>query len=220
MGPLFTVLKVLWAMLNFERTPKPAPVEPKPEPTPATPKVAAATPEVAVRPPDAVLPPPPSLEEAGSAQVMVAPSETCLKQGWSKSIQDCHPKLRTVWEEFVPWFALKFPHLTMRADYTWRSQEFQMALWAEGRKKSPDGTWTIVDEKLVKTWAQKSKHNFYPSHAVDYIVFQANKPLWANVGPGNSEIYIKCGEFFQSRGITSGAIWRFSWKDYGHLELS
>jgi hypothetical protein len=215
MGILLNVLRVLWAIVNLKKSQETAPTFPKTGPAvPPKPVI----PEEPLHPPEAVLPVH-TPADAQKAQVIRVPSETCLKQGWSKDVSDCHPRIQAAWAAFVPWFSAKYPHLAMRADYTWRSQEFQMTLWAKGRKLQADGTWVVVDPKQVVTKVQKSHHNTYPAQALDFIIFQANKPLWASVGE-NGALYVECGKFFAAQGVVAGAVWKYEWKDPGHIQVA
>ncbi len=154
---------------------------------------------------------------------MSEPRPDVAKQGWSKDLADCDAKLIAAYPLVVAAFSKAHPDLWMRCDYTWRSNVFQFELFKKGRKLDPvSGLWVVADEKLVVTKidgvSKPSNHNFYPSRALDFIIFRGKIPLWSTkADPVAQALYAEVGRLFESHGIVSGAFWK--WPDPGHVEL-
>lgn len=89
-------------------------------------------------------------------------------------LQDAHNDLQLIFKE-----AIKYSPVDFGISQTYRSPETQFEIFKEGRKF--DGKEWIIDKPgLVKTYKDgyytKSKHNFYPSLAVDFYAYIENKP--------------------------------------------
>jgi hypothetical protein len=102
----------------------------------------------------------------------------------------------------------------------WRSAEAQHALYQKGRALQADGRWRVVDPDAVVTQldgtTRRSRHNVYPSQAVDVCVD-------TDPGPGKHVVwdhaaYAPLGPLATRHGLVWGGSWtRF--KDAPHLEL-
>lgn len=155
---------------------------------------------------------------------MSGPRPDIAKQGWSKDLADCVPALVAAYPIVAPKFMAAHPDLWMRCDYTWRSPAFQFELFKKGRKlDGASGFWVVVDSKLIVTKNDgintPSKHNPYPSCALDFIIFRGKVPLWSSkADPVAQALYIEVGRLFEAQGIVSGATWEHDWKDPGHVQ--
>ena len=202
MGAIFSVLRIIVGFINFTKT-------------------AEKPPEIAAKAPAPVSPEtPPVQPRTDTPAPHPAPSATCLRQGWSKDIRDCDLRLQAAWDYALPKFLGANPAYSARVDYTWRSAEFQLGLFAKGRHKTGDGSWVIVDKSQVVTYVRKGHHNVYVSQAFDFIIFKGKKPLWA-CGATYAEaipLYTAMGKLLASQGVVSGAIWKYNWKDWGHVQ--
>lgn len=127
----------------------------------------------------------------------------------SRDMTDCHPELQKRYA------ALKaaFEEQTGRQLFetcTWRSEEKQQQLYAQGRT-APGKIVTRIDGVL-----KKSRHNVYPAEAVDVCVDSdpgpGKHPVW------NPEAYALLGPLAMEHGLHWGGNWT-SFKDYPHLEL-
>ena len=207
MGTLFNVLKVVWAIFNFKKSDPPVPISVKPVLVPATEPKPEPRPE-------------PKPAEIMTVTPITIPPDI-LKQGWSKSIEHCNKKLQDAYNYALPKFLGAHPSLGARCDYTWRSPDFQRELYARGRKFE-NGVWTIVDPKIIVTQNLVSHHNPFPASAFDFIIFRGKIPLWITKENAQEVIalYKKFGTFCQEKGVVSGALWKFTWKDWSHIQGS
>ncbi len=195
MWPFDQVGEFVRGLRNYDMVPwKPTPAEPK------------------------VLPPPPP-EPAPSG-----PSAATKAQGWSKKLEDCHPRLRDVHPLVeAEWKALH-PEFLLQMDYTWRSPEFQFELFKKGREFK-NGVWVVVNKDLVVTEKDGSKpshHNVYPSQALDLYIKRNGVMLWPSAGDvsiGHNALYAELGRLYAAHGLVSGAVWKYNWKDWDHVQV-
>lgn len=208
MGVFLKILQVLLAVINIKKAVEPPYIsKPEPEPEPTV-DVSLVTTEQPSRP---------------VIEVVRTIPQDVKNRGWSKDIDHCRPKLRQAFEYAQPKFLGRHPELWCRCDYTWRSVEFQRKLYTQGRKyDEATNTWTIIDPRLIVTKVLKSHHNTWLADAFDFIIFSGKKPLWitketaADVAP----LYQEFGKLCQVKGVIAGAIWKYRWKDYGHVQGS
>jgi len=153
---------------------------------------------------------------------MSEPSEAVKRQGWSKNLADCDQKIINAYPIVAAKFGMAHPDLWMRNDYSWRSAEFQHSLFEKGRKLV-NGVWVLVDPALKVTnndgILNPSKHQPYPSHALDFIIFRGQAALWSSKTDLVSKaLYEEVGHLFESQGLVSGAFWK--WVDAGHVQIA
>ena len=98
------------------------------------------------------------------------------------------------------------PGYLLRVTATHRSVREQQMLFAQGRTR-PGRVVTMVDG--VK---QMSKHNYFPSRAIDYCVTVGGKVSWAEAE------YEVVGPFMEAEGLVWGGSWT-SFRDLPHVEL-
>lgn len=89
---------------------------------------------------------------------------------------------------------------------THRSAREQQVLWAQGRTQ-PGRVVTMVDGVKVL-----SKHNYFPSRAIDFCVTIAGKITW------REEDYEVVGPHMEAEGLVWGGSWT-SFRDLPHVEL-
>jgi len=89
---------------------------------------------------------------------------------------------------------------------TWRSEQEQQVLYAQGRTK-PGQIVTQIDGVT-----KKSNHNYKPSRAIDVCVTVGGKAVWT---PAE---YWDIGPLAEKHGLVWGGSWPH-FKDYPHLEL-
>lgn len=126
----------------------------------------------------------------------------------SRSLDDCEEALRGPIQALQDAFRReqgKELHITC----TWRSAARQRELYAQGRG-SPGFIVTNIDGV-----SKRSRHNYYPSQAVDVAVD-------VDPGPGktivwDAKAYMPLEELCKRFGLIWGGSWKF--KDYPHIEL-
>ena len=151
-----------------------------------------------------------------------APAADVLARGWSKSISDCHPRIRAAWPIVQQAFIAAHPDCTFRVDYTWRSKEFQFDLFKLGRTLT-DGQWVVTDKSKIvtdKNGDVPSHHNVYPSQAVDVYIVRGGLIVWPSASSASvCALYTELGQLWEQQGLVSGAVWRFGWKDWPHTQV-
>lgn len=206
MGILLKILEVLLALITIRRTIEPPEISmPEPEPEPET-NAALVITEQPSRP---------------TIEIVQTIPKDVKKLGYSKDIDHCRPKLKTAFEYAQPKFLGRHPALWVRCDFTYRSVAYQRTLYMKGRSyDEATDTWTIIDPRLIVTKVLKSHHNTWLADAFDFIIFSGKKPLWvtketkADIAP----LYQEYGKLCQEKGVVSGAVWKYRWKDYGHVQ--
>ena len=130
----------------------------------------------------------------------------CLE---SRSIDDCEPELR----DRIIKLMLAFKREQGKELFitcSWRSTARQQELYQQGRVK-PGYIVTNIDG--IKT---RSRHNYYPSQAVDVCVDDdlgvGKHPVW------DIKAYMPLEELCQRFGLVWGGSWKHL-KDYPHIEM-
>ena len=127
----------------------------------------------------------------------------------SRNLDDCEPELvdqyRKVKEEFAA-----STGMTLFETTTWRSKERQIELYAQGRTK-PGEVVTYIDG--IKS---RSRHNFYPSQAIDVAI---------DVDPGPGKVVVWDDKLYSPLGplcLKHKLIWGgdfLQFKDYCHIQM-
>ena len=128
----------------------------------------------------------------------------------SRDLKDAEPELCLRYLKVAAEFKTITGH-DLFLTCTWRSAEEQGALYARGRT-TPGAIVTMIDG--VKT---KSRHNFYPSQAVDVCVDVApdgrsKMPVW------DAAHYLPLGPLCLKYGLEWGGDFK-TFKDYPHIQL-
>ena len=124
----------------------------------------------------------------------------------SRKIEDLNPEMRVK----VRTFAAKMAEVGIpwMLTCTYRSQEEQDALYAQGR---------TAPGKIV-TWTHHSRHT--KRDAFDVAILKQGKPIWdikVNVNDNDIPDYQEAGEIGESCGLRWGGRWKTP--DYPHFEL-
>ncbi len=144
----------------------------------------------------------------------------------SRDLVHCHPELTRRYEALASDFR-KETGRDLFPTCTWRSKERQLEIYMEGRGYK-DGEIVVTDQKKIKTkldgFHKKSRHNVYPSEAVDVAVD-------TDPGPGKHVVwdtaaYAPLGPLALKHGLVWGGDWNRngtskdeSFVDAPHLEL-
>lgn len=129
------------------------------------------------------------------------------------NLNTAHDSLKLVFNEVIKEF-------DCTVIYGHRTPEEQFELFKKGREKV-DGWWTVTDKSKVVTNLdgvnKKSKHNYYPSKAVDVVPY----PLDWN----NTARFKQLAEVVKAKAkelgieIEWGGDW-MSFKDYPHYQIN
>ena len=128
----------------------------------------------------------------------------------SRDLAHCHPELVTRYQRLKAAFRERTGR-DLFETCTWRSSEKQQELYKVGRRGIPGEKIITKIDGVTK----RSRHNFFPSQALDVCVD-------TDPGPGKHPVWDEssylilgplCGEF--------GLVWggNFSFKDYPHVEI-
>ena len=97
----------------------------------------------------------------------------------SRRLTDAHPRLQTAYIASKKSFESKYPDLEVVLTTTYRSPEEQTRLYNQphdGIDNDKDGKIDEKDEKVTNAKAGQSKHNAYPSLAIDIAFKKRNEP--------------------------------------------
>lgn len=149
-------------------------------------------------------------------ELYTVPPEVAAR-GYSKSVEDCHARIRYAWPLVLAAWKAAHAGLSIRADYSYRSPALQFELFKQGRELQ-NGVWVVVDRKKVvteKDGTKLSHHNVYPAQALDmYIADAAGKIIWTSI-----PLYTELGKLWEEQGLIAGATWKYSWRDYSHVQV-
>jgi peptidoglycan L-alanyl-D-glutamate endopeptidase CwlK len=143
----------------------------------------------------------------------------------SRRITDAHPRLKAAYEFSKRAFEEQFPLLEVILTCTHRSAEEQDKLYNQpwdGIDNDGDGKIDERDEKVTNAKAGQSKHNVYPSLAIDVAFKKRNAP-GLDWGMAPFSVFYKLMKSYDS-GIRWGANVKYgghfkSLNDAPHYEL-
>jgi len=137
----------------------------------------------------------------------------------SRLLKDLHPNLQKAYQDAEEKFKKKYPDGPfVFITCTYRSPEEQHCLYIQpfdGKDNDGDGLIDEKDEKVTNADSMKSKHNFFPSKAVDFAFKDKSGKLnW------NTLFFIEFARLMQKYDSTLiyGGDWK-SIKDYPHVEM-
>lgn len=96
----------------------------------------------------------------------------------SRKLTDAHPKLVNAYIFSKKAFELRYPELEVMLTCTYRSRDEQTKLYNQphdGIDNDHDGKIDERDEKVTNAKAGQSKHNAYPSLAIDIAFKKRNE---------------------------------------------
>lgn len=138
----------------------------------------------------------------------------------TRNIMDAVPALRKAWKESLEEWKAKYPNepepfLTC----VYRSNQEQEELFMmnkNGKDDDGDGKIDEADEWRTNARAGQSKHNSFPSQAID-IAFRIDKKLG---GPyARFDLFAKFAEIIKSKGVKWGGDWNKKILDPPHFEI-
>lgn len=123
------------------------------------------------------------------------------------------PRLQTLCIQH--WMDSAKAGLKWTVDQGFRTAEDQMAIYHLGREQNPDGTWTIVDKKAVRTNALPEQSAHCRRAAYDIAVLVDGKVDW-----NDTTAYIEIGKIGKHLGLEWGGDWNaLHHGDVGHFNL-
>jgi len=133
----------------------------------------------------------------------------------SRNVWHLHPDLRLLAAEWAARCSAE--GLDIIITCTYRSNEEQAALYAEGR----------TDPGKIKTWAKpgQSKHNLTApdgspaAEAFDFVPMRNGKCVWGLAAAEDRELWSRCVAIARELGLRCGADWPVRKRDWPHLEL-
>lgn len=124
----------------------------------------------------------------------------------SRNLNDLHPKVKPMVEEFIQKCADNGIDLLVTSTY--RDHESQNALYAQGR--------TTPGKKVTNAKGGQSWHNWRV--AVDIVPMRNGKPVWGTTGP-DGELWNKVGEIGESVGLEWAGRWK-TFKEFAHFQYT
>lgn len=124
----------------------------------------------------------------------------------SRNLNDLHPKVKPMVEEFIQKCADNGIDLLVTSTY--RDHESQNALYAQGR--------TTPGKKVTNARGGQSWHNWRV--AVDIVPMRNGKPVWGTTGP-DGELWNKVGEIGESVGLEWAGRWK-TFKEFAHFQYT
>lgn len=124
----------------------------------------------------------------------------------SRKLEDLHPKVRPMVEEFIE--KCKDNGIDLLVTSTYRDFESQNALYAQGR--------TLPGKKVTNAKAGQSWHNW--RCAVDIVPLRNGKPVWSTSG-ADWELWEKVAEIGESVGLEWAGRWK-TFKEFAHFQYT
>ena len=126
----------------------------------------------------------------------------------SRDIRLANPKWLLAWPQLKDAFGME-TGLNLEISTTYRSPKAQNDLYQIGRSRPPFGkTVTDCDGKKLL-----SKHNLFPSKAIDVYVHSSGKAIW------DESLYLPIGPLAKRFGLVWGIKLRNGAIDLPHLEI-
>lgn len=123
----------------------------------------------------------------------------------SRKIEDLHPVVREKAIDFIA--ACKANGIEILITSTYRDQEAQNALYAQGRTKP--------GKRVTNAKGGDSFHNWRV--AFDIVPLRAGKPVWRTDGP-DAALWRRIGQIGRAQGLEWGGDWKF--KDMPHFQFT
>ena len=135
----------------------------------------------------------------------------------SRKISDCAQELQDLWEKALPIWVKNNPNYLPVLTCTYRSPEEQTKLYNQPFDKidnDRDGLVDERDEKVTNAPAGRSKHNVYPSKALDFAFYDQNTRRYN----WDIRLFIKFSKILKAinPNIIYGGDWKM--KDFCHIE--
>lgn len=124
----------------------------------------------------------------------------------SRKLEDLHPKVKAMVEEFIQKCAENGIDLLVTSTY--RDHESQNALYAQGR--------TTAGKKVTNAKGGQSFHNW--KVAVDIVPLRNGKPVWNTTG-ADWELWEAVGNIGESVGLEWAGRWK-TFKEFAHFQYT
>lgn len=125
----------------------------------------------------------------------------------SRDPKHLHPAMQELWAALQP--AARAAGVDIALTCTWRSNEEQARLYAQGR--------TTSGQRVTNARPGQSAHNVAPpegSHALDFVVLDSKGQYdWQSI-----DKYVIVARLAERMGAEAGAFWS-SFKDYPHIQM-
>lgn len=125
----------------------------------------------------------------------------------SKDLTNAHPTLIEFFSRLKTWYEGKFDGRTLEVLSVDRTPKEQLQLFTQGRLD----TGERVTEK--DGYNARSRHNYFPSHAIDVVVKCNGVVAW------NEDYYHPIGLAIFQLGYSGEIRWGGIWRDFGHIEV-
>ena len=125
----------------------------------------------------------------------------------SRDFNHAHPELIERFKKVSREFEAMCPGKKLLVTCTYRAPEYQRKLFKKGRFGNEGPIVTNCDG-----FNTKSKHNHFPSLALDVAVIVEGKALWSEA------LYYPLGPLCSKNGLEWGGYWT-SFSDFPHLQL-
>ncbi len=144
----------------------------------------------------------------GSGYTVPLPPEGVLH---SRDLHDCEPELQKRFLDLASEFKFKTGKVLF-ITCSWRSALEQMALYQQGRTT---GGKVVTNIDGVH---DRSRHNFYPSQAIDVCIDSRTSESKIQVADWNEKDYEVLGPLCDAHGLVWGGHFK-TIHDYPHIEL-
>lgn len=124
----------------------------------------------------------------------------------SRKLEDLHPKVKKMVEEFIK--KCDENGIDLLVTSTYRDHESQNALYAQGR--------TAPGKKVTNAKGGQSWHNWRV--AVDVVPLRNGKPVWGTSG-ADWELWEAVGNIGESVGLEWAGRWK-TFKEYAHFQYT
>jgi peptidoglycan L-alanyl-D-glutamate endopeptidase CwlK len=121
----------------------------------------------------------------------------------SRSLDELHPKVKTLCEQFI--IACDKIDIDVLITSTYRDLESQGALYAQGR--------TTKGNIVTNAKAGQSFHNYRV--AFDFVPIVGGKCIWNDAG-----LFAKCGRIAETLGLEWAGSWAGKFKETAHCQYT
>lgn len=125
----------------------------------------------------------------------------------SRDFRTGHPELISRLQSAIRVYEAEYPGRKVIATCVYRSPEEQRRLFAQGRFGNKGNIVTNCDGK-----DKKSKHNVFPSRAVDCAILDGGKAVW------DETYFYPLANYAKKQGLLWGGDW-VKFQDIPHFEL-
>lgn len=131
-----------------------------------------------------------------------------FSQSSKEKLESCHQDLQVLFNEVIK-------HFDCSIIYGHRTSEEQFKLYKKGRKQRADGTWAIIGHVVtyLDGYDKKSKHNEYPSLAVDVVPYPIDWNNTSRMDYFAGYVMATADRLKEEGKITNDIVWGHDWDD-------